>query len=94
MPCSGLLPLGWHTPPPGAQTGLTETLQGLSDADDGRVEDRICRVYGDLSFVQGAWNREGLRSPVEVIRVRHDKKSGKQSTKIPECILFSLSYEH
>ena len=36
------------------------------DADHGRVEERICRVHGDLSFEQGAWNWEGLRSLVEV----------------------------
>ena len=51
------------------------------DADHGRVEERICRVYGDLSFVQGSWNWEGLRSLVEVTRVRYSKKSGKESTE-------------
>ena len=50
-------------------------LLGLPDADHGRVEERICRVYGDPSFEQGAWKRKGLRSQVGVTRVRHDKKS-------------------
>ena len=49
----------------------------------GGIEERICCVYGDLSFVQGAWNWEGLRSLVEVTRVRYAKKSGKQSTENP-----------
>lgn len=36
------------------------------DADHGRVEDCICRVYCELCFVQESWNWKGLRSLVEV----------------------------
>ena len=67
--------IGYHPEHKRALQGHTEALQGFPDADEGRVADRFRRVYGDPSFAQGAWNREGLRSPVKVTRVRRDKKA-------------------
>lgn len=67
--------------------GIQETAKMLAptgihkeqDADHGRVEERICRVYRDISFISASWNWPQLSSLVEVERRAFHKKTREES---------------
>ncbi len=46
------------------------------EGDHGRIETRTCRLYYDLSHIEGSWNWKGLRAVVSVESIRENKKSG------------------
>ncbi len=58
-------------------TGIHKEL----DADHGRVEERVCRVYRDLSFISASWNWPELRALVEVERRVLNKKTREESNE-------------
>lgn len=60
-----------------------------TDAGHGRVEERVYRIYRDLSFVAGVWNWEKLSALVVVESKRYDKKKQKESVE-RRCYITSL----
>ena len=52
------------------------------DAGHGRVEERVYRIYRDLSFVTGVWNGEKLSALVVVESLRYNKKKQTGGTKL------------
>ena len=59
------------------------------DAGHGRVEERIYRIYRNLSFVTGAWNLEKLSALIVVASKRFNKKTGEESRE-KRCYITSL----
>ncbi len=69
--------------------GIEESCKMLSptskysetDCAHGRVETRTCRIYKDLSMIQGDWNWKGLAALVRIDSTRHRKKTGEETTE-------------
>lgn len=59
------------------------------DAGHGRVEERVYRIYRDLSFVKGIWNWENLAALVVVESSRYDKKKQTESIE-KRCYITNL----
>ncbi len=51
----------------------------VADAGHGRVEERTCRVYKNLTYLHGEWSWVGINSLVVVESLRHNKKTGQES---------------
>ena len=69
------------------------------DCDHGRVEERTCRVYRDLSCIRGSWNWAGLSAVVVQESKRYDKKTGSETvekryyiTNMPRGRAASIAY--
>lgn len=60
----------------------------MVDADHGRIEQRICRMSRELSWVQGAQDWKGLVAIAQIEAIREDAISGKASR---ECRYYIVS---
>ena len=59
------------------------------DAGHGRVEERVYRIYRDLSFITGVWNWEKLAALVVVESTRYNKKKQTESVE-KRCYITNL----
>lgn len=59
------------------------------DAGHGRVEERVYRIYRDLSFITGVWNWEKLAALVVVESSRYNKKKQTESVE-KRCYITNL----
>ena len=72
----------------GLHEGIKETIMLCEptcqykdiECDHGRVEERICRVYHDLTAIPGSWHWAGLNAVIELMCKRFDKTTQTETT--------------
>ncbi len=55
------------------------TSYSETDGEHGRIEERTCRVYKDLSYLHGEWSWVGIRSLIVLESTRIIKKTGAET---------------